>query len=246
MNMTPEAVTFDFHNTLATCDEWFQIEIRGLLPAFLSWYVDNVDACDVEIDPEEAVAIYRRIRMEIMEHGMEVDAVSSVDAVLGEMNVSIDHDTIERGVRQVMCATLPDSQPVQGVVNAVRTLKQLGVRLGVVSSAAYHPFLEWSLQKFGILHEFDTVVTSARCGFYKSRPEIYSIAMEELNARPERSVHVGDSHRFDVETASKIDMLTVWYNHDGVEIIDHKAHAVVTTLENVDRSIIDLYRGRAS
>ena len=32
------AVTLDFHNTLAQCESWFELEVRGLLPRFLEWH----------------------------------------------------------------------------------------------------------------------------------------------------------------------------------------------------------------
>jgi FMN phosphatase YigB (HAD superfamily) len=98
-------------------------------------------------------------------------------------------------------------------VETVRALHDDGIRLGVVSSAVYHPFLEWSLEMFGIASAFTTVVTSASAGFYKSRPEIYRRAAEHLGVSPNRIVHVGDSLRFDVGGASRAGMGTVWLQH---------------------------------
>jgi FMN phosphatase YigB (HAD superfamily) len=54
------------------------------------------------------------------------------------------------------------------------------------------------------------VVSSAECGYYKSRPEIYWSALARLDADAHRSVHVGDSPRYDVEGAARAGMKTVW------------------------------------
>ena len=90
-----------------------------------------------------------------------------------------------------MRVLLAGATPMLGAVEAVREIAQEGVPPGIVSSAVYHPFLEWTLATFGILEAFAVIVTSAS-GSYKSRPELYLHAAEALAAAPERMVHVGD------------------------------------------------------
>jgi HAD superfamily hydrolase (TIGR01509 family) len=97
-----------------------------------------------------------------------------------------------------------------GAVETVRHLHWEGVRLGVVSSAVHHQTLIWILDRMDILNCFDSIVTSASSGFYKSTPRIYASAMAELHADPRLSVHVGDSMRWDVETAQLAGLHTVW------------------------------------
>lgn len=85
----------------------------------------------------------------------------------------------------------------------------------VVSSAAYHPFLEWTLERFGIDQCFEAVLTSADCGHYKSSPRIYELAAEMLGRRPETVIHMGDSERFDVRSAQQAGMRAVLVDWDG-------------------------------
>jgi putative hydrolase of the HAD superfamily len=61
---------------------------------------------------------------------------------------------------------------------------------------------------------FQSVVTSASSGFYKSRPEIYWTALDQIGAAPERSIHVGDSYRFDVLGGMRAGLATVWLSDD--------------------------------
>lgn len=244
MSCGPEAVTFDFHNTLARCDRWFDLEVRELLPEFLKWYAAVTGDVSVEIDHGEAVAAYRRIRREIMEHGLEKDAVTCVNIVTRELGFRFDSTMVERGVQEVMRATLATSTPIDGVVDAVTRLHEQGISLGVVSSAAYHPFLEWSLDKFGILDRFETIVTSASCGYYKSRTEIYEVALRELDVEPGNAVHIGDSFRFDVATPSKLGMHTILFDENQSHSGEVGTCAVVTTLTDVDRVIHELWMER--
>ena len=39
--MNGQAITFDFHNTLAACPEWFELEVRRLPSSFLRWWSER-------------------------------------------------------------------------------------------------------------------------------------------------------------------------------------------------------------
>lgn len=236
------AVTFDFHNTLVRCDPWFELEVRTLPAAFLRWETEQGgDAVDAAL-LSTAEAAYRRLRQEIMAHGEELAAEAGVAQVLGELNLPVDPAMIERGVAALMRGALEAATPVPGAVATVRAVAATGVPVGIVSSAVYHPFLEWALARFGLLPLFAEVVTSASAGWYKSRPEIYWHATERLGAAPERTVHVGDSYRFDVAGARRAGLRTVWLRADPTaEAGDGEpADLTLDSLEGAAPSILDL------
>src|SRR5262249_62241757 len=103
-----------------------------------------------------------------------------------------------------------------------------------VASAVYHPFLEWTLERFGIRDAFAVVTTSASAGYYKSRPEIFWQTLQQLEVDPARSVHVGDSWRFDVAGARRAGMRTVLIaaEHDPVACEEITPDLVVSSLDN--------------
>lgn len=239
MLMPLRAVTFDFHNTLAECDEWFRLEVREIVPSFLDWLAESGGAPAMPDERDAAVQHYRDLRLQIMDHGNEQDAYDCTIAVLDRLGRSVDPQTIRRGVDAVMRAALPNSTPVPGVVSAVRSLHENDIELAVVSSAVHHDFIEWSLAKFGILDCFSHVVSSAGCGFYKSRTEIYEHTLERLNVAASDAVHVGDSHRFDVETASRAGMRTVWFMRSDVEAAGNGANLAVSSLVGLAPLIMD-------
>ncbi len=211
--MTGGAVTFDFHNTLARCDPWFELEVRRLVSAFLTWQAAERG---VGAEPSllaDADASYRRLRDEIIEHGNELSAEACVARVLSGLRIPVDPEVIRRGVEALMRDTLAEASSLPGAVATVRALNAAGVPLGIVSSAVYHPFLVWTLERFGLGEAFADVTTSASAGFYKSRPEIFWHAAAALGVAPERVVHVGDSYRYDVEGARRAGMRTAWL-HD--------------------------------
>lgn len=207
--MTARAITFDFHNTLAACDAWFQLEIGHLVSAFLEWERrTNGRALGSGLSGAVDLA-YRRLRQSIHVHGHELPAERCVATILARFGIDVDPSEVARGVDDVMRAALDGATPMAGAIETVRILAGEGVALGIVSSAVHHQFLEWTLERFGIRDAFAVVTTSASAGYYKSRPEIYWQTLEQLGTDPVRSIHVGDSWRFDVGGAQRAGMRTV-------------------------------------
>lgn len=205
-------ITFDFHNTLFTCDEWFELEVREIVPAFLTWAGEQ-EGLDV---PPAAVAegrrLYAELRSEIKLHGREQDAASCVADVLALLNIPVKPSTIESGVHTIM-EQVPVAEPMPGALETVRALARLNIPLGIVSSAIYAPFLERSLRTCGGGDAFAAVTTSASAGFYKTRPEVYWHAASAMGISPEFMLHVGDSLAFDVGGAERAGFHTTWLSY---------------------------------
>ncbi len=245
--MNGQAITFDFHNTLASCPEWFELEVRRLPSSFLRWWAGRDGRHIGAAQLDEADARYRQLRHEIMEHGNEMTAEACLEQVFGAMRLQVAADDVRSGIADLMHEALAGAAPIPGAVPTVREIHQAGVPIGIVSSAVYHPFLEWTLESFGIRDAFDVVITSASAGFYKSRAELYVHAAELLGATPERMVHVGDSFRFDVAGARRAGMGTVWLRGDQAESDDPsiRPDLVLTTLEAAAPEILTLLHSRS-
>jgi putative hydrolase of the HAD superfamily len=111
-----------------------------------------------------------------------------------------------------------------------------------VSSAVHHPFLDWTLARFGLGDAFTTIITSASSGFYKSRPEIYQAALRDLGVAATETIHVGDSYRFDVQGARRAGLRTVWYAPTDVALAqpDNEADATIADLATLPTVIATL------
>lgn len=211
------AITFDFHDTLASCDRWFELEVRTL-PAEVvgripieQWTGGPLPA------PDAITSTYRALRAEIIGHGVELDALAGVVETLRRLGLGADQATIARTIDDLMRKTLTDVQAKPGAVETVTALHEAGFALGIVSSAVYHPFLVWVLDRFAILPLFETIVTSASTGFYKSRPEIYRHALRDLDIAATETCHVGDNPRWDHLMAKSLGMRTVLVSDKEVD-----------------------------
>jgi len=240
-----QAITFDFHNTLASCPEWFELEVRHLPSAFLRWWLDRDGR---RLDPsvlDNADARYRQLRHEIMDHGNELTAEACLEHVFAAMGLHVSEEDVRSGVIDLMREASAGAVPIPGAVATVREIHQAGVPIGIVSSAVFHPFLEWTLESFGIRDAFDIVITSASAGFYKSRAELYVHAADLLGATPAQMVHVGDSLRFDVGGAIRAGMGTVWLRGDRIEEDPSiRPDLVLTTLVEAAPRILAVLRSR--
>ena len=208
-------VTFDFHNTLAVCDPWFSLEIRDLPVDVLRDLAPDALDC---ADPEALRASYRALRQDVIASGREVDALTSVERVLAAHGVALAREQVARSIDRLMREALEHAAPVPGAVETVRAVAADGHAVGVVSSAVYHPFLEWTLDAFGLRDALAFVITSVSSGIYKSDPAIYRQAMTTAGASPERSLHVGDSLRWDVATARQAGMRTIWFANGHADV----------------------------
>ncbi len=230
--MALQAVTLDFHNTIARCDRWFALEIRELVPAVLRLLHERGIVQSDEAIAERARAAYRLLRQGVMTSGVERDAVDCALATIDTLGLSIPAATVEAAIEELMREALDEAAPIPGVIEAIGVLQQQGLRLGVVSSAVYHPFLDWTLEQFGVHAAFSTIITSASSGYYKSHPAIYQAALNALGVRADEAIHVGDSYRFDVEGAGRAGMRAIWYASTELTLAqpDNRAAATIGDL----------------
>lgn len=202
-------ITFDFHNTIANCDPWFDLEVRDLPWAVLArlGFRPTVAVNKAGLD-----MAYAALRRRVIDSGDEIDAFDSVVDILRAHDIVLDRPVLDRTVDELMTGALESLEPVQGVAETIRYLRARDCRLGVISSAVHHQFVEWSLCRMDLSAAFSSVVTSASAGYYKSSPRIYEHSLRELNTDPGNAVHVGDSLRWDVSGAKQAGMSAIWLN----------------------------------
>lgn len=220
------------------------LEVRDLPLKYFDWRATKngtrVDAMLLE----RVVPEYRALRLAIIESGIEIDAVENIVRVCETLDIEADRKEIALAVDELMNATLANAAPRPGVLDFVTTLKAAGIPLGIVSNAIHEPFLEWAVEAAGMHDLFDSILTSARAGYYKSRPEIYLQAARELGVPPEDVIHIGDSLRFDVAGAAAAGMRTVWLDLGHEPLGDVKPDLTITGFEGLTDILFDLFQLR--
>ena len=160
---------------------------------------------------------YRALRAEIIVHGNELDATDGVLETFARLGYVEPSEVVRPIVDRLFLPLVAESEVIEGVRETLAYLAQLGIAVGVVSSAVHHDFLEWTLEHHDLRPYFADVTTSASSGFYKSRTEIFHLACERLGVAPEHTVHIGDSFRFDHLGGTAAGLRTVWVNEARIE-----------------------------
>lgn len=97
--------------------------------------------------------------------------------------------------------------PIPGAIEAVRSIRRAGFRVGVVSNAEGR--VEQDLMRAGFEGLLDTVVDSHVVGVAKPDPEIFRIALAQLSAPAETAMFLGDVPSVDVEGARAAGLIPV-------------------------------------
>ena len=87
-------------------------------------------------------------------------------------------------------------------------LKQAGYRLAIISNWSWH--LPELCDALGLTPYFEQIFTSARVGFAKPHPEIFTHALAGMNITSNQAIHIGDSYKADIVGASGAGIQPVW------------------------------------
>jgi HAD superfamily hydrolase (TIGR01509 family) len=107
-----------------------------------------------------------------------------------------------------------------------------GHRLGLLSDLWAPPRLAREfLEREGLAGLFGSIVLSCEHGAVKPGPRLFLTALEELGARPEDALFVGDNYPRDIEGAAACGLATVWICRNGVSVGRGAADRIVERVE---------------
>ncbi len=79
---------------------------------------------------------------------------------------------------------LADTQPKNDIIEFLEKLKAKGVKMGI-ATATGEPALEAVLEKFGMLHYFDVILSTYTVGAAKTEPKVYDVVLQKLGTEKE-------------------------------------------------------------
>ncbi|RDU23644.1 HAD family hydrolase [Anaerosacchariphilus polymeriproducens] len=88
-----------------------------------------------------------------------------------------------------------------GVIETLEKLKNKGYKLGIISNTASLYQVFDVLEDYGIRDYFKDVTLSSITGYRKPNKEIFNIALNQMQAKPEECVYVGDTRSRDITGA---------------------------------------------
>ena len=240
-NGVPEAVLFDWGDTLMRF-----VYDEALVQA---GHRAGLEALEREDLPEvERVAAHFRERYEpfFWTPGTveELEYPGLVRQLLGDFAVEVTDEELTRFLEAEHAAWDPARQVATHSPALLESLRERGLKLGLVSNA-FDPgwLLHRDLEQMGLADRLDFAVFSSEVGKRKPHPAILERALDALGVAAADSVFVGDRLYEDVRGAGELGMTTVqalWFRADEHPEGAEPHHQAFTQLDvlNVARRLL--------
>jgi len=148
----------------------------------------------------------------------EVEYPSQVRRLLAEFDIEVDDDALATFLEAEHAAWAPARRLAATTHALLETLRDRGLKLGLVSNAIDPPgLLHRDLEQLGVAQRLDIAVFSSEIGRRKPDPAIFEAALTQLGVEPERALMVGDSVANDIAGAQALGMATcqaLWFVAD--------------------------------
>ena len=101
------------------------------------------------------------------------------------------------------------AQPMPGLVEVLETLKDRGIRMGIVTNGPV-AMQNGKIDRLDIRTFFQAIVVSEAVGISKPEPGIFEMALADLGLPASETCFVGDSPTNDIQGAEAFGILPVW------------------------------------
>jgi len=202
----------------------------------ISTIIFDVDG--VLIDSNKVIVEYYIKTAKVL--GLRVPSTQEVFKLLGKSLPDIvkilwpknNSDVIVSTYRKFFETEVPKIPATVNAVETVKKLREMGYKLGVVSSK-FRFFIDKHLIEAGFdLRLFDAIVSCEDTEKHKPNPDPILYACKILNVKPEEILYVGDA-QFDYESAKKAKVNYVAVLSGGLSEIEQKKLGVKNIISSV-------------
>lgn len=132
-------------------------------------------------------------------------------ALLQHVKPDANHAEIEAVAERYKIDYRQSERLVDGVVALIQALRDDGIKIGLLTNNASAE-QRAKLNRHNLEALFDAIIISGEVGIAKPDPQIFNIALGELDAQADETVMIGDSWGSDILGANGIGMRAIWLN----------------------------------
>lgn len=122
-----------------------------------------------------------------------------------------------------------------GAVETLRTLREHGIRLALVTNGAAEP-QRAKVRRFDLEQHFDHIQIEGEMGFGKPEDKAYQHLLESLQVAPEEAWIVGDNLEWEVAAPQRHGIYTIWHDVEGHGLpadSDIRPHRIVRNVAEI-------------
>jgi putative hydrolase of the HAD superfamily len=176
----------------------------------------------------------------------EVEIAMIYDTALRALGLELEPGLIERVMELEQEGWLNSVHVGPDVVATLEALRGRGLRLGIVSNAAYLPrLMREQMTALSLAQYFDALTFSSEVGVRKPHRAIYADALGKLGADASRTLFVGDRVREDVQGPKALGMRAVLTREFRQEDDPRMADFVIERLGELPAIVSRLVPGNA-
>jgi putative hydrolase of the HAD superfamily len=229
VNEPLEAVLFDYGHTLIHFDERPHSRLVGAyqqINHLLAHRLEReVPAAEVLIEKVSKAVDDEIQRDYAAGREEEVEIAALYDAALRGIGLVLEPEVIEQVMEMEQLGWIGAVHVGPDVVSTLESLRASGLRLGIVSNAAYLPqLMVKQMAALGLRDFFNGVTFSSEVGLRKPHREIYEDALRKVGVTASRTLFVGDRVREDVQGPKSLGMRAVltreWRQEDDPGVAD--------------------------
>jgi HAD superfamily hydrolase (TIGR01549 family) len=101
------------------------------------------------------------------------------------------------------------AQPMKDAYDVLETLKTRGFKLGLITNGTERSQMG-KIERLDLHAYFETIVISETAGIKKPDPEIFKMALNDLNLKASEAYYVGDHPTNDIAGAETIGITGIW------------------------------------
>lgn len=125
-----------------------------------------------------------------------------------QFNLEMDISDIIKGINaQVENFYLSEVMPKPGMVELIKEMNEVGIKMTVATSTDRHAFLP-ALKRLDLLKYFDEIYTCSEIGHSKNEPDIFIAAMDFMKTKPEET-WVFEDGLYSAKTSKKMGLKVV-------------------------------------
>jgi putative hydrolase of the HAD superfamily len=105
-------------------------------------------------------------------------------------------------------------QPVPGAIETLRSLRDQGVRLALITNGSAE-VQRGKIERFGLVSLFDCILIEGEFGIGKPDEQIYRSALDQLKVTSEETWMIGDNLEWDVAAPQRLGIVGIWLDRTG-------------------------------